>query len=116
MIKRLILCTIIRDKRQANQRIFQPFRLVNSDNFHQMLIAFESHLLTCRITVWIGNMLRQPAHQRVFTFQLRTGLLQQFADVQNVSQTPLTTGCRQHIFSDVALRHQFTQHGHDAAL
>ncbi|MOA09924.1 hypothetical protein D3C78_1297870 [compost metagenome] len=81
-----------------------------------MLIAFEPHLLAGRITVRIGNMLRQPAHQRVFAFQLRSGFLQQFAEVQNVSQTPLTTGTRQHIFSDVALRHQFTQHGHDAAL
>ena len=81
MVKGLILHAIIGDKGQPDQRIFQAFRLVNGDDLHQMFITLKAHLLAGRITVRIGNLLRQPAYQGVFALQLRTGFLQQFADM-----------------------------------
>ena len=81
VVKGLILHAIIGDKRQPDQRIFQAFRLVNGDDLHQMFITLKAHLLAGRITVRIGNLLRQPAYQGVFALQLRTGFLQQFADM-----------------------------------
>ena len=84
VIKRLILFAETSNKRQPDQRVFQPLRFVDGDDLHQVLIAFQAHLLTGRIAVRFGDMLRQPAHQRMFAFQLAGCLLQQFADMQDV--------------------------------
>ena len=35
----------MRDKRQPDQRILQPFRFMDGDDLHQMLVAFQAHLL-----------------------------------------------------------------------
>ena len=81
VVKSLILHAVIGDKRQPDQRIFQAFRLVDGDDLHQMFITLEAHLLAGGIAVRIGNLLRQPAHQGMLALQLRTRLLQEFADV-----------------------------------
>lgn len=81
MVERLILDAEIRDKRQPDQRVFQPFRFMNSHDLYQVLIAFQSELLAGRIAVRFKNMLGQPAHQRMLAFQLRSRLLEQFADM-----------------------------------
>lgn len=57
---------------------------MNSDDLHEVLIAFETHLLVGGVAVRLGDMLRQPAHQGMLAFQLAGRLLQQFADVQYV--------------------------------
>ena len=115
MVKGLVLHPVIGDKRQPDQRILQAFRLVNGDDLHQVFITLETHLLARRVTVRIGNLLREPAHQGMLTFQLRARLLQQFADMQNIGQTALTACRGEQILSNVTLPHQFTQHRHHAA-
>ena len=81
MVESLILDAEIRDKRQPDQRILQPFRFMDSDDFDQMLVAFQPELLAGRVAVGFKNMLGQPAHQRMLAFQLRACFLQQFADM-----------------------------------
>lgn len=81
MVESLILDAEIGDKWQPDQRIFQPFRFMDGDDFNQMLVAFEPELLTGRIAVGFTNMLGQPAHQRMLAFQLRARFLQQLADM-----------------------------------
>ena len=75
MIKRLILFAKTRDKRQPDQRILQPFRFMDGDDLHQMLVAFQAHLLAGGVAIRLGDMLRQPAHQRMFALQLVRRLL-----------------------------------------
>ncbi len=57
---------------------------MNSDDLHQVLIAFQTHLLAGSVAVRLGDMLRQPAYQGMLAFQLAGRLLKQFADVQYV--------------------------------
>ena len=54
---------------------------MNGDYLHQVFIALQTHLLTGGIGVRFGNLLVQPAHQRMLAFQLRSGFLEQFADM-----------------------------------
>ncbi len=116
MVKGLILHPIVGNEGQPDQRVLQTFRFVNGDNFYQMFIAFEAHLLAGGIAVRFGDMLRQPTHQCVLAFQLRSRFLKQLADVQNISQTAFAAGGGQHIFRNIALRHDVAQHRHHAPL
>jgi len=75
VIKRLILFTETRNKRQPDQRILQPFRFMDGDDLHQVLIALQAHLLAGGVAIRLGDMLRQPAHQRMFALQLVRRLL-----------------------------------------
>ncbi|CSE87333.1 Uncharacterised protein [Shigella sonnei] len=50
----------------------------------------------------------------MFTFQLRSGFLKQFADMQDIGKTPLTACRCQQVFCNVTRRHQRPQHRHNA--
>ena len=68
VVKRLVLFTKPGDKRQPDQGYSSPLTC-EGDNLHQVLIAFETHLLA-GVAVRLGDMLRQPAHQGMLAFQL----------------------------------------------
>ena len=89
---------------------------MDGDDLHQMLVAFQPHLLAGGVAVRFGDMLRQPAHQRMFALQLVRRLLQELADMQNIGQASLAAVGRQQIFSDAPRAHQRAQHRHDAPL
>ncbi len=75
VIEGLVLCPVVGDKRQPDQRILQPFGFMNGDDLHQMLVALQPELLAGGVAVRLGDMLRQPAHQRMLALGMRSRLL-----------------------------------------
>ena len=84
MVERLFLFTEPGDKRQPDQRVLQPFRFVDSDYLHQVLIALQAHLLAGRVGIRLSDLLVEPAHQRMLAFKLSRRFLKQFAQMQNI--------------------------------
>ena len=94
-------------KRQEHQRILQPLRLVNRHDLHQTRIAFEPQLprIAARIGALIRALFVQIANQRVLAVKLRTGLLQQLGQMQQVSQHAFAVDRRARCLSEQPLRH-----------
>ena len=98
--KTRIEATEAASKRHAHHRILQPLAFVDGDDFQQVGIAFQAHHLLVALLGVFSDLVHQPAHQGLLTFQLGAGALQQFSQVQKVGQAALATvavqpACRQ---------------------
>ena len=77
------------EERQEHQRILQPLGLVHRHHADPGIVAFQP--LAARIALALGGipLLLQVAHQGVLAFQPGGSLLQQLAQMQQISQLPL---------------------------
>ena len=79
----------VRRKGQQHQRVLQALGLVDGHDLHQVRVALQpQHQLVAagQGGVAIGELLAEPTDQRLFTFHLRAGSLQQLGQVQHVGQ------------------------------
>ncbi|CVE98529.1 Uncharacterised protein [Serratia marcescens] len=88
---------------------------MNRDHLHQMPVALQPQLLIIGLAIRLGDLLCQPAHQRMFAVELRRRLLQQLPQMQHVGQTTLATGAGQQVLRQLARFHHLAQHRQHAA-
>ena len=101
-------------ERQVHQRVFQPLGLVHGDDLHQLRIAFQAqHALVAALAL-AGDLLGQPAYQRLFAIELAAGRLQQFGQVQQIRQAPLAARLLQQHGGQLQFVDEAAQHGQHA--
>jgi hypothetical protein len=91
-----------KQERTEHDFIFQALALVDGDNPHQILVAFQPQLLFLilvgRQMAAIAQPLEQPSHARMGA----TGDVQQFRQMQHIGQTPLAVAEGQQTFRAVS--------------
>ena len=76
-------------KRQHDDGVLQPLAFVDGDDLHQIGIAFQPQGLRFAVLAGVGNVLGQPANQRLFSLQRGAGVLQQLGQMQVIGQGAL---------------------------
>ena len=76
--------------RQAHHGELQALALVDRDDLDQIGITFQANDLFFPTVGVLGNLVDQPANQRLLAFELTAGRLKQFGQVQKVRQAAFT--------------------------
>ena len=86
-------CAVLRARkpgeRQVHQRVFQALRLVHRDDLDQFGVAFQAQQRSSPPPRCAGDLLGEPADQRLLAIELAAGRLQQLGQVQQVGQPAL---------------------------
>ncbi len=104
------------DKRQQHQSVLQAFRFVDGDDLDTLPFGIQSQLLFVGITVRGFAPIQQPAQQRVFAIQRIRSRLQQFADMEHISQHAFALGLIQQPLRDLIPEQPLAQHRQNTAL
>ncbi len=89
--------------------VFEALGLVDSDDLHQVAVRFEAQLrhLVGAIVATPGG---QPAQQRIRGRIFSTGLLQQFAEMEQVGQPPFAVAACEQAAGDRFVVHPLPEH------
>ena len=80
----------VTNKGEEHHAVLQPFGFMNGNDLDQVALALQVQLLIIGIVVGMADLLGKPARQCRRSLLLQAGGRQQLAQVQQVSQTPLT--------------------------
>ena len=109
-------CFKAAQERHKHQGVLQPFALVEGNNLHALLVGFKAHFL-CLWTVAAGlQLVCQMLQQSGGALQALAGVLQQFAQVQQVGQATLAIRQSQQTGRNVLLVQPAVEHGQHALL
>ena len=86
MARRLVVLPADADERQEHQRKLQALALVQGQDLHAVRIRLEPEQLLLVVRVGLGDPRAQPVDEAVQAERAGVGLLQQFAQLQQVGQ------------------------------
>ncbi len=98
------------DERQEHQVVFQALGFVDGHHLDQLLVAFQAQDLLFTGLPRQREVFGQVADQGLFAVQFGGGLLQQFAEVQQVGQHPLAIAAGDQGLRQFEVVQQATQH------
>ena len=101
-------------ERQIHERVFEALGFVHGDDFHQLRIAFQAQHALVAALAFTGDLLGQPAYQRLLAIELAAGRLQQFGQVQQIRQPPLAARLLQQHGGQLQFVDEAAQHGQHA--
>ena len=109
-------CFKAAQERHKHQGVLQPFAFVEGHDLHALVVGFKAHFLRFRTVAAGLQPVCQMLQQSGGALQALAGVLQQFAQVQQVGQAALAIRQSQQAGRNVLLVQPAVEHGQDALL